>query len=332
MQIKKLEPVPHPGEILIEELKRMDLGIKEFSIRINRAEKTIFDIIKLNSSITSDMAIAFEHVTKKPAQFWLKHQRLYDEYLARKRQEVDVLKSKDWLMKFPIDEMAERGWIEKSDNLTDQLSSICDFFCISSMQAWENLYIKQRLRIFYNFTLSEESNPQAISAWLRYGEIESDLISIKTTYTAKSLRDALTRMENIIFSSKGDFSSLLKKECQKVGIKLICVPCFSCAPIICAARWYEGVPVIQMSSFDMDNSDFFLAFLHGAGHILIHGKKEVFLEGVEHQDHHRGKDADIEKFTSRFFLLKDEDRKSGTKDYAIGSTSTKQKILSQETK
>ncbi len=314
MQIKKLEPVPHPGEILIQELKMLDMGIKEFAIRINRAEKTIFDIIKFNSSITSDMAIAFEHVTKKPVQFWLKHQRLYDEYLARQRQENDISDAKNWLNKFPIDEMVERGWIKECQTLREIYDAIGDFFCISSKQAWENLYIKQRLRIFYNFSLSEESNPQAISAWLRYGEILSDSMSLKTIYSAKNLREALPRMENIILTTKGDFFALLKKECARVGIKLIHIPNFSITPVIFASRWYEGVPILQISSFDMDRKDFFSSFLHVAGHILIHGKKVVFLEGLEKGSHHKDKDADIEKFTTRYFVLKDDTRRYKPKD------------------
>ncbi len=74
----------HPGVILSEKLKEMRMGIKEFAIRTSKPEKTIFAVMNGKSSVTPDMALAFENVTKIPAHFWLDKQRAYDEYVARK--------------------------------------------------------------------------------------------------------------------------------------------------------------------------------------------------------------------------------------------------------
>ena len=64
----------------------MGMSVKEFAVRTSKPEKTIFAVIGGKSSVTSDMAVAFESVTKIPAHFWLNIQRGYDEYVARQKE------------------------------------------------------------------------------------------------------------------------------------------------------------------------------------------------------------------------------------------------------
>lgn len=73
----------HPGLTLLEKLEEMQMGTKEFALRTAIPEKTISAIIAGTSSVTPELTIAFERVTKIPVHFWLNLQRGYDEYLAR---------------------------------------------------------------------------------------------------------------------------------------------------------------------------------------------------------------------------------------------------------
>lgn len=79
------ESVSHPGTTLDEKLKEMGLSVKEFAVRISKNEETVIAIISGDSSITPEMAVAFESVTKIPANFWINRQRNYDECIARSR-------------------------------------------------------------------------------------------------------------------------------------------------------------------------------------------------------------------------------------------------------
>ena len=65
------QTISHPGETLAEKLAEMGMTIKEFAIRTSKPEKTIIAVIKGGSSITPDMSVAFENVTKIPANFWM---------------------------------------------------------------------------------------------------------------------------------------------------------------------------------------------------------------------------------------------------------------------
>ncbi len=79
----KLITVYHPGTTLAEKLKEMKMSVKEFAVRVSIPEKTILAVLNGNSSVTTEMAVSFEKVTKIPASFWLRKQQMYDEYAAR---------------------------------------------------------------------------------------------------------------------------------------------------------------------------------------------------------------------------------------------------------
>jgi len=85
----------HPGETLSEKLAEMKMGPKEFAMRTDKPEKTINAVLKGESSITPDMAVQFESVTKIPAHSWMSKQRSFDEYQARERQREIIGESID---------------------------------------------------------------------------------------------------------------------------------------------------------------------------------------------------------------------------------------------
>ena len=82
-QINQYKPnsVSHPGLTLAEKLQEMNMGSKEFAVKVNKSEKIISAILNGGSSITLDMAISFESVLKIPASFWINRQRNYDDFM-----------------------------------------------------------------------------------------------------------------------------------------------------------------------------------------------------------------------------------------------------------
>ncbi len=313
VKVEPIEKVNHPGEKLKERLKEMNMGIKEFAVRICRAEKTILDIVKGNSSITADMAVSFEHVTKKPAQYWLQHQRLYDEYLVRIKNLKETSSSIEWMENFPFEDMVNLGWIPQASSDEEKIQILLEYFCVSTPKAWQNYYINQRLRIIFRSSLSETKNPHAVSAWLRRGEILSRQMSISSSYNLMKLKSKLVSMLKIKNEKSPDYLQKLQNLCLSVGINLISVPYLPKAEVICATRWISGVPVIQLAQGRMDYEQFWLTFFHGIAHIFLHGKKDLFLEGenksAPKQTFSRDKESDANKLTARILMLMDQKRK-----------------------
>ena len=83
----KFHPVVsfHPGRTLNEKLTEMDLTSKEFAQRTQIPVFIIDSFIEGNTSVTADMALAFEQETQIPARYWLNVQHEYDEYILDKQ-------------------------------------------------------------------------------------------------------------------------------------------------------------------------------------------------------------------------------------------------------
>lgn len=74
--------VSHPGTTLDEKLKEMGMSAKELAKLISKPEETVNAIIKGDSPITQELAVAFENITMIPADFWMNRQHNYDECVA----------------------------------------------------------------------------------------------------------------------------------------------------------------------------------------------------------------------------------------------------------
>ena len=308
LNASKLITIYHPGVTLLEKLKEMEMSIKEFALRVSKPDKTIFAIINGSSSITTEMAVSFESVTKIPASFWLKKQQLYDEYKVRKKKEEDAMASIEWMRQFPYAEMVKRKWIPSAKTPEERVRHLFEFFGVSTEKAWADYYLNQQLKVSFRISLSSTKDPHSMSAWLRQGELQAKTAFLKSSYNEKKLKATLSDMKQIMVDDKKDFFSELRELCSACGMVLIATQNLSKAPINGATRWIKDTPIIQLSGRYKGYDNLWFNFFHEIGHILLHGKKEIFLEdaGIYGQDQIKEQEAD--SFASNILLSKSDER------------------------
>lgn len=293
------QSVPHPGNTLKEKLEEMVMGPKEFALRTGKPEKTIIAILKGGSSITPDMAIQFESVTKIPSNFWMNHQRDYDEYIAREKRQVVIQKAVGWAKLFPLAELIKKGWLPSVNTVQEKTIEMLSFFGFSTHTAWEDYYFNQQLKVAFRISLAQTSEPYAISAWLRKGELQAMELQAKD-YSEKKFKEALPALKQIMLKSPKDFFKQLQHICLEVGVKVVYTPRINKAPIIGATRWLNDTPFIQLTDQYMDNHSFWFTFFHEVAHILLHGKKDIFLEKVEYSDKDLIKEKEADEFAGKW--------------------------------
>lgn len=316
-KLTRLAVVYHPGEILGEKLKEMGMSIKEFAVRATKPEKTIIAVIKGASSITSEMAVSFENVTKIPAHVWLNKQRMYDEYLVRVKREKDAALSAEWMRKFPISEMVNRGWLESCTTVDQKVNALYNYFGISSEKAWHDYYINQELKVAFRISLAHTKDPYAISAWLRQGELQAMTMNLESSFSDKKLRGLLPAMKKIMVEAADDFYIKLQMLCASIGIKLVNTQCLPKAPINGTTRWINDTPVIQLSNRYKRYDIFWFTFFHEIGHILLHGKKAIFLEESVSTELEKEKEIEADTFAANVLLSKSEEQEIiSAKDYS----------------
>lgn len=296
----------HPGDTLNEKLQEMKMSVKEFAIRTNKPEKTIYAVISGKSSVTPDMAVAFENITRIPANFWLNKQRGYDEYIARLKQEEQLVQAISWANMFPYVQMVKYGWVRACQTAQDRVRELLAFFRISSVEAWENYYFNVQSATLFRISLRTAKEPYAISAWLCRGDQQMAELSVPA-YSAKMLKEVIPAMKQVMIDQPDDFFTQLQTLCAKAGVKLVYTPCLAKAPISGSTRWYHDTPCIQMSGRYKRYDTFWFTFFHEIGHILLHGKKDIFLENIEMEDIEMEKEQQADAFASNILLPKEQE-------------------------
>lgn len=300
------QSVPHPGETLAEKLEEMEMGPKEFALRTGKPEKTIIAVLNGDSSITPDMALQFEHVTQIPANFWMNHQRGYDEYMARLKRKAVIDAAVSWAKQFPLADMINKGWLQPVSSIQEKTMEMLAFFGFANHLAWENYYFNQQLKVAFRISLARTKEPYAISAWLRKGELQAAGLEA-STYSEKKFREALPQIKSIMARHPVDFFIHLQQICLDAGVKVVHTPCIQKAPINGATRWIHDTPLIQLSGRYNRNDSFWFTFFHEAGHILLHGKKDIFLENLDYADKDLQKEAEADAFACRWTLTEAEE-------------------------
>lgn len=304
----ELIAVYHPGVTLDEKLEEMGMSVKEFAVRVSKPEKTIFAVINGSSSITTEMAVSFESVTKIPASFWLRKQQMFDEYMVRKRKEEDARSSIEWMRLFPYAEMVKRGWIAPSRVPEERVRFLFDFFGVSTEKAWADYFLNQKLKIAFRISLSSAKDPHAMSVWIRQGEIQAKAAGIEPSFDEKKLRATLPAMKRLMVDAPEDFFIQLQALCRSCGMVLIATPVVPKAPINGATRWINDTPIIQLSGRYKGYDYLWFNFFHEVGHILLHGKKDIFLESAGLSDQDRMKEQEADDFASELLLSSSDER------------------------
>ncbi len=300
------QSITHPGVTLAEKLEELGMGPKEFAVRANKPEKTVTAILKGESSITPDMAILFENVLHIPAHFWLERQRLYDEAHARAKNISQLQEENAWAKHFPISDMIEKGWLPKLTALEDKVAALLKFFRISNSNAWEDYYFNQQLKVDFRISLNNTKEPHAISAWLRQGELLAEGL-VAEPYEEKKFKHCLVEIKKIMAEHPADFFGKLQDCCLSAGVKVVYTPCLPKAPIAGSTRWINEHALIQLSGRYKRSDSFWFTFFHEAGHICLHGKKDIFLEDVDYDGKDRVKEKEADAFAVKWTFSEEEE-------------------------
>jgi addiction module HigA family antidote len=304
------ESVPHPGETLAEKLEEMKMGPKEFALRTGKPEKTIIAVLKGQSSITPDMAVQFENVTKIPANFWMNHQLGYDEYIAREKRKATIDAAVSWAKRFPLGEMIKKGWLPPVKSIHEKTIETLAFFGFANHSAWEDYYCNQQLKVAFSISLAQSKELYAISAWLRKGELQAAEMEANI-YSEKKFKEGLLQIKSIMAKHLDGFFSELQKICLEAGVKVVHTPCINKASINGCTRWLNDTPFIQLTDCYSCNDSFWFTFFHEAGHIILHGKKDIFLENLDYSDKDLHKEQEADEFACKW-TLKDRQNKKLT--------------------
>jgi len=285
-----------PGETLLETLEAIGMSQAELAERTGRPKKTINEIIKGKTAITPETALQFERVLGTPAGFWNNMERNYQETQARINEQKNLQQQIDWLKKMPLNTLIRMGWVKKHSDKVQQLQDVLNFFGIASPEQWKTRWMGAQ--VSYRTSKVFQNDPYAIAAWLRAGELKAQKIECNP-FDASKFKNALYKIREITVKPSAIFRSEVISLCAESGVAVAFIPEL---PKIrtCGATWWMNTvkAVVQLSLRYKSDDQLWFSFFHEAGHILLHGKKEIFIE----DDSMDSKEEEANKFASDILI------------------------------
>ena len=298
------ELLSKPGDTITETLEHLKMSQAELAERMGKTPSKVNDIISGKEPITTATALQLEKVLGIDAQFWLNREMLYREKLSRIEQEEALEECKDWLKMQPLKELKSCGYI-KTEKLGPAMADEClKFYGVAAPNQWESIYVNQYVSTNFRKSQAHQTTLGGMAAWLRIGEIEMKKLQLKP-YSKEEFKQSLTEIKNLVRQHPEDFATQLQKLCLQAGVALIYTMCIPKAPISGATRWISGNPLIQLTDRYKSNDHFWFTFFHEAGHILLHGKKDVFIEEFEGYNIDQQKENEANDFANKWLLPED---------------------------
>jgi len=268
--------VSPPGETLVELLSDLELPQSELAARMGRPRKTINEIAKGKAAITPETALELELVLGTPASFWNARERDYRAHLARVAQGARFQQQIDWLAKFPVAALVKQGRIERHFDKEAQLRELLSFFSVASPEQWHERAADYHAA--FRKSAAFESDEAALAAWLQCGVHEARAVDA-APFNKATFVEALLAIRDLTAEPPEVFFPAMQQSCAAAGVAVVLVPQLPKSRASGATRWlHPRLALIQLSLRYRTDDHFWFTFFHEAGHILLHGKRLIFLE------------------------------------------------------
>ena len=268
--------VSPPGETLQETLEALGMSQSELAKRTGRPVKTINEIIHGKEALTPETALQFERALGVPASFWDNRERDYREHLARERERNRLERQVEWLRTVPVRAMINLKWIREFRDKVRQLQECLNFFGVVSPDQWQELWGSPQAA--FRKSPAFRSDPGSVAAWLRKGELEAQGVHC-APYDSSRFKKALLKIRGLTREGPDVFQKEMFELCREAGVAVVLVHELPKSRASGATRWLtKDKALTQLSLRYKTNDQFWFTFFHESGHILKHGKSEIFIE------------------------------------------------------
>lgn len=269
-----------PGDTIADIIEEREWTQTDLAKRLGYTTQHISLLINGKAPITEQTALKLETVLGSSARFWLTREAQYRAKLVPQDAAEDLRNWVSWLDELPVEELMAQGIIPKQDsdakNQPNLVQEMLRFFRVASPQEWRNYYGAKEAA--FRPIQAQPRDVGAILAWLRLGEIEAEKFNTQK-YNSGKFETSLRAIRELTVLSPAEFLPQMQQLCQNAGVVFFLVPRLSRAQTSGAARWLNShKALIQLSLDGKQNDRFWFSFFHEAAHILLHGKKEIFLD------------------------------------------------------
>ena len=291
--------VSPPGDTIADLLDEKGWEQAALAERTGFTRKHVNDLIQGRAAISADAAQRLATVLGSTIEFWLTREAHYRATLQRRGAEQELHRQASWLREIPVAWMVKRGWLVKSKTKGGQVAECLRYFGVASVDAWRQTCTSPLAAFRVSGKVKKYEG--AVATWLRAAEIAASPIRCKA-FDADRFRSALSSLRAL--ASEHDpvvFVPRLQDACAAHGVAVVFVPAPPGCPIHGATRWLTSdKALLALSLRYKSNDQLWFSFFHEVAHLLKHGKKLLFIEGLDGLDEEKEREAD--RFASELLI------------------------------
>jgi len=268
--------VSPPGDTIEDLLEEREWTKAEFAERIGFTPKYVNELVKGRAAISADAAGRLSLVLGSTTAFWLEREAHYRAALEHKETVAAAQKSVAWLKELPLQ------WLRKHARIGarrsgERVLEALQFFGVASVEAWRSCY--ETPLAAFRASPKVEKKLGAVAAWLRLAELRATALECEA-FDKSRFKLALSGLRELTNEPAPEvFIPKLVETCAAAGVAVVFVPAPPGCPASGATRWLSATKAMLVLSLRHKSNDhLWFTFFHEAAHIILHGKKLLFVE------------------------------------------------------
>ena len=285
-----------PGDVLDEHREAATMTQLELAQRLGFTAKHVNRLLAGLEPVTPETALKLEAVFGLPARIWMGLEARYREHLARESDQDRLQEEQSWLKQVPHRSLAKLGWIAAGLRGNDLVRALRTFFGVGSLNYLPKVW--GEVQAAYRKSQAFQAHEWAMLAWLAQGERVAEQMAC-APFDSAELRAALPEIRAHTLTPDAGFVERLVSRCASLGVALVFLPAPDGARVCGATRWLSKDKVlVQLSLRYKTDDQLWFTLFHELGHVLLHGKREQFI------DFEGGKDESVQEQEANDFATR----------------------------
>ena len=269
-----------PGDLIQEHLEHLGISARELARRCGRSGKLMAEIAAGKAPVEPETALQLERVFDVPASIWTNMEAAYRLHQAREAESRELETRYDWASAFPLKELAERNLIVRPAAKSGQVRELLRFFGVGSMKACEER-MEELLQVDFRTSSAFQNSKPSLAAWLRIGECRAAEIET-ADYDREAFMRALREIRTLTPVTIDKALPDVVGKCAAAGVVFVLEKPLPKTSASGVSRWLSPRKALIQQSLRYKSDDhFWFTFFHECAHILLHSRKEIFIDMVK---------------------------------------------------
>lgn len=287
-----------PGRTIADLLMKRGLNPSELSEHLKVPPSAVSGLIDGTYPITQELAGQLQAHLGATAKFWITREQQYRADFERMQNAPSLETFAEIL---PLRDMVRFGWLDRFRRDDGETAAAMRFFGLSSVKDFDEKYEDLTLGLAFRKSASFEIRLGSLAAWFRAAEIQTEEIQCQA-WRRESFDDALLEVRQLTRDRSPDsFLPKLTALCAEAGVAVAVVRAPTGCPVSGATFFQTPNRAIILLSFrHLTDDHFWFSFFHEAGHLILHGEDDVFIESESLVD--STKEQEANNFAARMLV------------------------------